>query len=57
MLFHCGFQAVTLFNANRHKEAMLRVQELATVCPDADTLACRVVEVSVMHSIRIRFVH
>ncbi|KAG1888594.1 hypothetical protein F4604DRAFT_1569692 [Suillus subluteus] len=42
--------AVALFNANQHKDAMLRVQELAAVCPKADTLACRVVEVSFMCS-------
>jgi hypothetical protein len=30
---------------------MLRVQELVAVCPKADTLACRVVEVSFMCSV------
>jgi len=42
-----GVQAVTLFNAYQHEEAMLRVQELADACPNADTHACRVVEVSI----------
>ncbi|OAX34764.1 hypothetical protein K503DRAFT_420176 [Rhizopogon vinicolor AM-OR11-026] len=37
-------KAVALFNANQHKDAMLRIQELASACPDADTLTCRVVE-------------
>ncbi|KAG2751067.1 hypothetical protein P692DRAFT_20920128 [Suillus brevipes Sb2] len=37
-------KAVALFNANQHKDAMLRVQGLADVCPSTDTLACRVVE-------------
>jgi hypothetical protein len=30
---------------------MQRVQELATVCPDADTLVCRIVEVGFTHYI------
>jgi hypothetical protein len=42
-------QAIALFNANEHDEAVLRVQELAAACPDADTLACYIVEVSIMH--------
>lgn len=37
-------KAVALFNGNQHEDAMVRVQELAAVCPKADTLACRVVE-------------
>lgn len=49
LLYH-GSQAIALFNANQHKEAMLRVQELAAACPNADTIACLVVEVSIMHS-------
>ncbi|KAG2134216.1 hypothetical protein BD769DRAFT_1774311 [Suillus cothurnatus] len=44
-------KAVALFNANQHEDAMLRVQELVAVCPKADTLACRVVEVSFMCSV------
>jgi hypothetical protein len=43
---HYGCQAIALFNANQHEEAILRVQELAAACPNADILACRVVEVS-----------
>jgi hypothetical protein len=52
-LLHYVFQAIALFNANRHKEAMMRIQELAAACPNADTLACDVVKVSIMHSISI----
>ncbi|OAX35524.1 WD40 repeat-like protein [Rhizopogon vinicolor AM-OR11-026] len=37
-------KAIALFNANQHEEAMLRVQELAVACPNADILACIVVE-------------
>lgn len=37
-------KAIALFNANKHEEAMLRVQELVTDFPDTDPLACRVVE-------------
>jgi hypothetical protein len=49
-MFHCGYQAIALFNANHHTEAMRRVRELAAACPDADTtLACRAIEVSIMH--------
>jgi hypothetical protein len=47
-LFHLAFQAITLFNADQHEEAMLLVKELAAACPNADILACRVVEVSVL---------
>jgi hypothetical protein len=43
-----------LFNANQHDEAMLRVQELAAACPDADTLACHIVEVSIMYLTKFR---
>lgn len=37
-------KAIALFNANKHEEAMLRVQELTADFPDTDPLACRVVE-------------
>ncbi|KAJ8595030.1 hypothetical protein M405DRAFT_871979 [Rhizopogon salebrosus TDB-379] len=37
-------KAITLFNANQHQQAISRVQELAVACPNADILACRVVE-------------
>ncbi|KAG0696209.1 hypothetical protein DFH29DRAFT_212618 [Suillus ampliporus] len=37
-------KAILMFNGNQHDDAMMRVQELADACPDADTLACRVVE-------------
>ncbi|KAG2347849.1 hypothetical protein BDR05DRAFT_996186 [Suillus weaverae] len=37
-------KAITLFNADQHEDAILRVQELAAACPNADTLACRIVE-------------
>jgi hypothetical protein len=39
-------QAVALFNANQHNDAIMRVQELTAICPKAYTHACRVVEVS-----------
>jgi hypothetical protein len=45
-LLHRVFQAIALFNANQHEEAMLLVKELAAACPD-DDLGRRVVEVSV----------
>jgi len=41
------YQAVSLFNTNRQEEAMQRIKELANICPDADTVACHVVEVSI----------
>jgi len=50
-------QAIAIFNAGKYKEAMIRIQELAAACPNADTLACRVVEVSIIHSMKPRFVH
>jgi hypothetical protein len=50
------FQAIALFTANRRKEAMMRIEELAAACPNADTLACDVVKVSIMHSIYVSFV-
>ena len=45
---HYGFQAIALFNANQHEDAMQRVQELAADCPNADALACRIVKVGIM---------
>ncbi|KAG1901813.1 uncharacterized protein F5891DRAFT_979296 [Suillus fuscotomentosus] len=42
--FRDATKAIALFNANKHDEAMLRVQELVTDFPDTDLLACRVVE-------------
>ncbi|KAG2365623.1 hypothetical protein BDR07DRAFT_624150 [Suillus spraguei] len=41
---HGGCQAIALFNANQHDEAILRVQDLATTCPHVDILACQIVE-------------
>jgi hypothetical protein len=43
-------QAIALFNAAQHEEAMFLVKELADACPNVDILGCRVVEVSVMRS-------
>ncbi|KAG2072881.1 WD40 repeat-like protein [Suillus decipiens] len=37
-------KAIALFNANEHDEAIVRVQDLATTCPNADALACQIVE-------------
>jgi hypothetical protein len=45
---HLAFQAIALFNADQHEEAMLLIRELAAACPNADILGCRVVEVSVL---------
>src|SRR5260221_539636 len=54
MLHHC-FQAIALFNANQHADAMRRVRQLATAYPNSDTaLACRIVEASIMHSAWVR---
>jgi WD40 repeat protein len=36
-------KAISLFNADEHQEAMLRIGELAT-CPNVDPVACRIVE-------------
>jgi hypothetical protein len=47
-LLHSVFQAIVLFNAAQHEEAMLLVNELAAACPNANALGCHVVEVSVM---------
>ncbi|KAG2341600.1 WD40 repeat-like protein, partial [Suillus weaverae] len=44
-LFLFLIKAIALFNANEHKEAMLRVKQLAAD-PDADPLVCCVVEAS-----------
>ncbi|KAG2747353.1 hypothetical protein P692DRAFT_20737895, partial [Suillus brevipes Sb2] len=44
LLVKARFQAIALFNADQHEEAMLLVQQLATACPKDDTLACHVVE-------------
>jgi hypothetical protein len=55
-LLHYEFQAIALFNANEHEEAIQRVQELAVDFPDIDPLACRAVEVSDVHSIKSRCV-
>jgi hypothetical protein len=41
---HHGFQAIVIFNAGQHEEAIIRVQELAATCQN-DTLACHIVEV------------
>jgi hypothetical protein len=46
---HQIFQAIALFNADQHDEANLLLKELITGCPMADTLACRVVQVSIIH--------
>jgi hypothetical protein len=47
-LLHLAFQAIALFNADQHEEAMLLVKEIVAACPKADLLGCRVVEVSVL---------
>jgi len=47
-LFHCVSQAIALFSAEQHEEAMLLIKELAAACPNTDPLARRVVEVCMM---------
>jgi hypothetical protein len=47
-LYHV-LQAIALFNADEHDEANLLLKELNTGCPKADALACRVVQVSIIH--------
>lgn len=37
-------KAIALFNANKHEEAMQRVQELVADFPDTDPLACHIVK-------------
>jgi hypothetical protein len=49
-LLHCVFQAIALFNADQHEEAMLLVKELSAACPNVDPLGCRVVEVSIIQA-------
>lgn len=48
-LLQYSFQAIALFNTNQCEDEISRVQELADACPDADTHACRVVKVSIIH--------
>jgi hypothetical protein len=43
-------QAIALFNAAQHEEAIFLVKELAAACPNFDILGCRVVEVSATRS-------
>ncbi|KAG1887514.1 WD40-repeat-containing domain protein [Suillus fuscotomentosus] len=43
-LLHLVFQAIALFNADQHEEAMLLIKDLAAACPNVDPLAYRVVE-------------
>ena len=49
-LLYSVFQAIALFNAAQHEEAMFLVKELADACPTVDILGCHVVEVSVLRS-------
>jgi hypothetical protein len=42
------FQAIALFNADRHDEANLLLKELTTGCPNTHTRACHIVEVSII---------
>jgi hypothetical protein len=52
---HYDFQAIALFNANQHRDAFSRIQQLVNACPNADILACHVVEVSIMYTIKPGF--
>jgi hypothetical protein len=47
------FQAIALFNANRHKESLLRVEQLFAD-PSTDSLTCGVVVVS---HLRRHYIH
>lgn len=47
-LSHCILEAIALFNADQYDEANLLLKELAAGCPNADTRACHIVEVSIM---------
>jgi hypothetical protein len=53
-VLHYSFQAIVIFNADQHEEAFPRIRKLAAACPNDDTLACRVVEVSVLIKPRSR---
>jgi len=49
-MLHHIYQAIALFNANQHADAMWRIRELAATCLNADiTLTCHIVEVSMVH--------
>jgi hypothetical protein len=48
--FYHAFQAIALFNADQYDEANLLIKELTTGCPNADTLACCVVQVGIFHA-------
>jgi hypothetical protein len=52
---HYVFQAIALFNANRIKEALLRVDRLSADS-SADPLACGIVVVSLAFTITLMFV-
>jgi hypothetical protein len=45
---HDSCQAIALFNADQHDEALMRVQELATARPNPNSLCCGIVEVSAL---------
>ncbi|KAG2147912.1 uncharacterized protein EDB93DRAFT_395336 [Suillus bovinus] len=44
IVFLLLIKAIAIFNAGRHEEAIIRVQELAATCQN-DILTCRVVEI------------
>jgi hypothetical protein len=46
---HCIFHAIALFNADQHDKANLLLKELTASCPNSDTQACNIMEVSIMH--------
>jgi hypothetical protein len=48
-MLHHIYQAIALFNANQHADAMRRIRELAATCPNVDiALTCHIVEVNMM---------
>lgn len=52
-LLHNSFQAIALFNADQREDAMSRVQELVDIYPNADAHGCRIVKVSIIHSMNL----
>lgn len=42
--FHSIFQAIALLDADQHGEANLLLEELTLGCPNADALACGIVQ-------------
>lgn len=53
-----GFQSIALFSANEHRDAIMRIKELAsTSSSDVDPIPCCIVEVRIVHSTSAWFVY